>query len=66
MLFRSPLADVGPDHAGRHIPTGAHGRYPLLVDLINFLHYGLISLLAVAVIAVVWFAGYVVYRLYND
>jgi hypothetical protein len=36
------------------------------VDLINFLHYGLISLLAVAVIAVVWFAGYVVYRLYND
>jgi hypothetical protein len=38
----------------------------LRVELINALHYGLVSLVALAAVATLWFAGYVVYRLYND
>ncbi len=36
------------------------------VELIPFLHYGLVTLLGIATIAVLWFAGYVLYRLYSD
>lgn len=38
----------------------------LHVDLIAFLHYSLVGMLGLATIAVLWFAFYVVYRLYND
>ncbi|GAA4853833.1 hypothetical protein GCM10025787_42140 [Saccharopolyspora rosea] len=55
-----------PDHAGRHTPAGPRGGYPLRVDLINALHYGLVVLLGVATVATIWFACYVVYRLYSD
>ena len=46
-------------------PTGTSG-YSFRVDYIDFLHYGLVTLAGVAALATVWFAGYVVYRLYND
>lgn len=36
------------------------------MTLIDFLHYGLVSLVALAAIATVWFAFYVVYRLHSD
>lgn len=36
------------------------------MDLINALHLGLVGMLVIATVAVLWFAGYVVYRLYND
>ncbi|MBB5072805.1 hypothetical protein BJ969_005893 [Saccharopolyspora gloriosae] len=36
------------------------------MELIPFLHYGLVSLLVIATIMVLWFAGYVLFRLYND
>lgn len=36
------------------------------MTLIDFLHYGLVSLVAIAAIATVWFAFYVVYRLHSD
>ncbi|GAB3675632.1 hypothetical protein [Saccharopolyspora tripterygii] len=36
------------------------------VELLDFLHYGLVTLVGLAAVATVWFAFYVVYRLYND
>jgi hypothetical protein len=36
------------------------------VALIEFLHYGLVALLGVATIGVLWFAYYVVYRLFHN
>lgn len=36
------------------------------MDYIDFLHYGLVTLVALAAIATMWFAGYVVYRLHSD
>ncbi len=36
------------------------------VTLIDFLHYGLVSLVGIAAIATLWFACYVVYRLHSD
>ncbi|GAB2655636.1 hypothetical protein GCM10027271_12670 [Saccharopolyspora gloriosae] len=62
LLWRSVLRN----HARRHTPRGARGGYPLRVELIPFLHYGLVSLLVIATIMVLWFAGYVLFRLYND
>jgi hypothetical protein len=38
----------------------------LRVELIDFLHYGLVTLVGLAAVATVWFACYVVYRLFND
>ena len=55
-----------PDDAVRHIPNSARGGYPFRVDYIDFLHYGLVTLVALAAVATLWFAGYVVYRLHND
>ena len=36
------------------------------MDIVDFLHYSLVGLLGLATVMVLWFAGYVVYRLYND
>ncbi|SDP79934.1 hypothetical protein SAMN04487905_109107 [Actinopolyspora xinjiangensis] len=36
------------------------------VTLIDFLHYGLVTLVGIAALATVWFAVYVVYRLHSD
>lgn len=36
------------------------------MELIDFLHYGLVTLVGLAAVATIWFAGYVVYRLYSD
>lgn len=36
------------------------------MDFLDFMHYGLVTLVGVAAIATLWFACYVVYRLYND
>lgn len=60
------MPPASPDHAARHIPNRRCGGYSWRVELISFLHYGLVSLLVIATIMVLWFAGYVVYRLYND
>jgi hypothetical protein len=38
----------------------------LRVELIDFLHYGLVTMVAIAAIATLWFAGYVVFRMHND
>ncbi|GAA4858236.1 hypothetical protein GCM10023222_06500 [Saccharopolyspora cebuensis] len=59
------MADGG-NHARRHTPRGAAGGYPLPVTLIDFLHYGLVTLVGIAALATIWFACYVVYRLHND
>jgi hypothetical protein len=54
---------IMPDATSR--PAVAVGIL-LRVELISFLHYGLVSLVALAALATLWFAGYVVYRLHND
>jgi hypothetical protein len=36
------------------------------VDYIDFLHYGLVTLVGLAAVATIWFACYVVYRLFSD
>ncbi|SFE45639.1 hypothetical protein SAMN04487819_11432 [Actinopolyspora alba] len=36
------------------------------VTLIDFVHYGLVTLVGIAALATVWFAFYVVYRLHSD
>ena len=36
------------------------------MDLISFLHYGLVTLVGLAAVATVWFACYVIFRLYRD
>lgn len=44
----------------------AGGGYPLRVELIPFLHWGLVTMVGIAAVATLWFAGYVVWRLYSD
>ncbi|MDR7302209.1 hypothetical protein JOF55_002390 [Haloactinomyces albus] len=36
------------------------------MELIDFLHYGLVSLVGIAALATLWFAFYVIYRLRQD
>lgn len=36
------------------------------VTLIDFFHYGLVSLVGIAAVATLWFAFYVVHRLHSD
>lgn len=55
-----------PDHARRHTPPGSPGGYSLPVELIDFLHYGLVTLVGLAAVATIVFGIYVVYRLYSD
>lgn len=49
--------------------TSHEGRVVVMltaVTLIDFLHYGLVTLVGIAALATVWFAFYVVYRLHSD
>lgn len=48
-----------------------HGAFAVVILLpvdqyILFMHYGLVALLGIATVMVLWFAGYVIYRLYQD
>lgn len=36
------------------------------MELIDFVHYGLVGMVALAAVAVLWFGGYVIYRLYRE
>lgn len=36
------------------------------MELIDFLHYGLVTLVGLAAAATIWFACYMLYRLYSD
>lgn len=65
-MISDPVPPTAPDHAARHSRDGAGRGYPLRVELLDFLHYGLVTLVGIAAIATIWFAVYVVYRLYND
>lgn len=47
-------------------PARSSRGYALRVDLIDFLHYGLVTLVGVAAVATVWFACYMIYRLHSD
>ena len=65
-MISGPVPPTAADHAARHSRSGTRRGYPLRVELLDFLHYGLVTLVGVAAIATVWFAAYVMYRLYND
>jgi hypothetical protein len=65
-VISGPVPPTAADHAARHSRSGAGRGYPLRVELLDFLHYGLVALVALAAIATIWFAAYVVYRLHND
>lgn len=40
--------------------------YASRVNYIDFLHWGLVSLVGIAALATIWFAVYVLYRLRSD